>query len=50
MRSARSFISTVAAFSAAQNKADRGMCEFSTLIIVFIRVWEFVMFLFTFFF
>lgn len=36
MRSAHSYISTVAAFSNAQSKAEGEVCAFSTLTIVFI--------------
>lgn len=36
MRNAHSFISTVAAFSAAQSRAEGGVCEFSNLIIVLV--------------
>lgn len=39
MRSAHSYIGTVAAFSNAQSKAEGGVCAFSTLTIVFIMVY-----------
>lgn len=38
MRSERSYLSTVAAFSNAESKAEGAVCAFSTLTVVFVVV------------